>query len=121
MNDNSEGIGELFKFFITLAITSYEVLAEHTLIGPTSAVPNVSVLTQIMIKFLSKDAGDFEIEGVEEIVRAADKAGVAWDYRKEIGIEEEIEEMRESNKGSNARKMDWKKAVSLPLHSQSPS
>ncbi|TVY32895.1 hypothetical protein LSUB1_G007488 [Lachnellula subtilissima] len=112
MNDDSDSVKDIFNFFITLMVTSLEMLNEHSLINPTSAVPSVNICTLIMIKFFQKDTVDFAIKNVEKIVQAADEAGVVWDFRKELGVsEEDIKALRVKCK-QGAKKVDWKKEAS---------
>lgn len=65
-----------------------------------------------MIKFLTQDARDFNIKNVDDIVRAANKAGVDWDFREEMSVgERDIAKLRK-NPASKAKPVDCKKDVS---------
>jgi hypothetical protein len=111
VNDDSTSISQIFNFFTTFTATSLELLSEHSLIAPASAVPNANICTLIMLRFLTKDATEVghRIQSVEKIVQAADKAGLVWDFRKEIGVkEEDVKALRKKA----LRNSDWKKEVS---------
>jgi hypothetical protein len=98
VNDNSDGIGEIFSMFKNMMTTSLEMLSEHNLIAsPTTLISNASVLTLLMIHFLTNVATDFEVEDVGAIVKAADKVGLKIECRKEVNVtEEDLEDLRES-------------------------
>ncbi|KAK0103968.1 hypothetical protein ONS96_005073 [Cadophora gregata f. sp. sojae] len=109
MNDNSGGIREIFNMFVPLMITGLKLLAEHSLIAPDSAIPNVNIFTLIVTEFLSKDAGDFRIKNVEKIVQAADEAGMVWIFPKGIKFgEEDVQKLRESCE-ARSKTPDWKR------------
>ncbi|KAL2071214.1 hypothetical protein VTL71DRAFT_12449 [Oculimacula yallundae] len=94
MNENSDGIKDIFNMFVTLMITGLEILSEHSLIGPDSAVPNANIFTLIMIKFLKKDVKDFGIENM-------------FPRRIKIG-EDDIQKLRDSC-DARSKTPDWKK------------
>jgi hypothetical protein len=98
VNDNSDGIGEIFSIFKNMMTTSLEMLSEHNLItSPTTPIPNASVLTLLMIHFLTNVAMDFDVEDVGAIVKAADKVDLKIECRKEVKVtEEDLEDLRES-------------------------
>lgn len=107
---SDDSISQIFNFFTTFTATSLELLSEHSLIAPASAVPNANIYTLIMLRFLTKDATEVghRIQSVEKIVQAADKAGLVWDFRKEIGVkEEDVKALRKKA----LRNFDWKKEV----------
>jgi hypothetical protein len=86
VNGNGPGIKEIFFVFITLFITSVDVLSEHNLIKmENSPVPSVGAITLLLISFLKDTAAGFDIDDIHEIVRAADKAGVKLEPRKVAG------------------------------------
>ncbi|KAI9054387.1 hypothetical protein LZ554_001549 [Drepanopeziza brunnea f. sp. 'monogermtubi'] len=110
MSDDSEGVAEVLQFFIPFTTAALDAIAEHSLAGPDSPLPNVSICVLLMIKFLQRDAADFGIEGVEQIVWAADRAGVVWDFRREIGVtEEKVGELRLMIEDEAPEERDWKK------------
>ena len=113
VNDNSDGIGEIFSMFKNMMTASLEMLSEHNLIAsPTTPIPNASVLTLLMIHFLTNVATDFEVEDFGAIVKAADKVGLKIQCRKEVKvIEEDLEDLRESG----GKVANWKKEVRLSL------
>lgn len=98
VDDNSDGIGEIFSMFKNMMTTSLEMLSEHNLIAsPTTSIPNASALTLRMIHFLTNVATDFEVEDVGAIVKAAHKVGLKIECRKEVKVtEEDLEDLRES-------------------------
>jgi hypothetical protein len=111
VNDNSDGIGEIFSMFKSMMTTSLEMLSEHNLIAsPTTPIPNASVLTLLMIQFLTNIATGFEVEDVGAIAKAADKVGLEIECRKEVKVtEEDLEDLRESS----GKVVNWKKEVRL--------
>ena len=110
MNDNSDGIGEIFSMFKTMMITSLEMLSEHDLITSPTPIPNASVLTLLMIHFLTNVATDFSIRGVGAIVKAADKVNLKIECRKEVKVtEDNLEKLRKAG----GKMGDWKKEVSF--------
>jgi hypothetical protein len=114
VNDDSSSVAEIFMIFKTMLIVSLEMLSEHNLCAPSPAIPNVSAVCLILLDFLMHDAGDFDLEGVEEIVRAADTYGVVLQTRKQINVtEEEIEQLRQEYKGTKkAKGVTWRVEVS---------
>jgi hypothetical protein len=113
VNDNSDGIGEIFSMFKNMMTTPLEMLSEHNLIAlPTTLILNASVLTLLMIHFLTNVAMDFDVEDVGAIVKAADKVDLKVECRKEVGVtEEDLENLRESG----GKVANWKKEVRFPL------
>lgn len=84
MNDDSEAVTEILNMIGTMLLTSFAMLAEHSLLGPASSspIPNVAILSLLMLEFLgSGDGGDFgdSVLWPSEVVRALDKAGVDLD------------------------------------------
>jgi hypothetical protein len=96
--------------FKTMMITSLEMLSEHDLIAPPTPVPNASVLTLLMIYFLSNVATDFSIKGVGAIVKMADKVGLEIEVREEVEVtKDDLEKLRKAG----GKMGDWKKEVSF--------
>jgi hypothetical protein len=102
--------------FINMTIVSFEMLLEHDLMGKEPVcVKNAGILAFLLLDFMKNTliATELEVENIYEIVRAADKAGVKLEPRKEVKItEEDLALLREQCKGKNEKKMDWKKEVS---------
>lgn len=120
MNENSSHIEEIFEYFIPFLITSLEVLAEHNLFSePNPKIQNPAIICVLLIEFLKHEASDFSVDGVHEIVRAADKLGLALDVKPEYKLSttnEEIEELREEYKESEEQAVSWKTGVSSSCH-----
>jgi hypothetical protein len=98
VNDNSEGIRELFDMMGVMFITALEMLHESALIGPTSPLlDNVGLMTLFFLDFMTNVASDFDLEWSHEIVRAADKYGVVLSPLKQIeGIDQRtLDDLRE--------------------------
>lgn len=101
--------------FVPMQIAAIEMLAEHNLINTPRAF-NAEIITSLIISFLTTTANDmsfFKIDGLGQIVLAADKAGLKLVERKQKQLKgtdaESIKKLRE-NPG---RKWDWKKEVSF--------
>jgi len=108
------GIGEAFQMFIPMLITSFDMLAEHKLIGSEPIrFENVGIVTLLLIDFLTNTAGDFDIDGMYEVVRAADKFGVKLEPVEEVNItKKDLEEMRERCEEEGEKKFERKKEAS---------
>lgn len=122
VSDNSEGIKEVFEMFISMLIASYGMLGEHDLLKPDLVIPNVGIITLLMLDFLEHGAKDFDLDGYHELVRAADKAGIVLEPRKELNMtEEQLEDLRETHRqedeeeAERKREFDWEVDVSLSL------
>ncbi|KAH8817125.1 hypothetical protein F5884DRAFT_853552 [Xylogone sp. PMI_703] len=77
MNENSEGVGEIFDMLGVMFFTGLDMLHEAELIGPTSPLPdNLGLLTLFLLDFMTNTASDFDIGWAHWIVWAADKYGV---------------------------------------------
>lgn len=98
MNDDSEGMEEVFGMMGVMFITALEMLHESTLIGSTSPLPdNIGVMTLHFLDFMVHTCSDYDLEWVHEVVRAADKYGAVLTPVKQIeGIDQDIlDELRE--------------------------
>jgi hypothetical protein len=94
--DDGESLAEIFSIFGTLILTSFDVLSEHDLLVPNSPIPNIGILSLLMVEFLYNSPGDIDSDWAPEVVRALDKAGVEIETRKEVRVsKEKIEELRE--------------------------
>lgn len=112
MNDDSASIKEVFDMFVPMLITSFEMLGEHDLIKPTSAIPNVGIITLLILAFLRNTARDFDIDTCHEILRAADKAGVVLEPRKELSLtQEDLDSLRTEYKKGPVLTFNWKTQV----------
>ena len=116
MNDNSEGIREVFDMMGVMFITALEMLHESSLIGPLSPLPdNVGVMTLFFLDFMINTASDFDIGWAHEIVRVADTYGVVLSPLKQIeGVDQgtlnDLREMCEEEK--KGKGFAWKTEVS---------
>ena len=97
-------------------ITALEMLHEHSLIGPTSPLPdNVGVMTLHFIDFMSNTCCDLDLEWVHEVVRAADKYSVVLTPVEQIeGVDQDkLDELREEYQETKMKKgLAWKTEVS---------
>lgn len=100
--------------FVPMLITAYEMLAEHNLIRDDSPIPNIGIVTLLLLDFLRDTCNDFDIEHTCEIVRAADKYGVKLEPREEVqgATQDEIDSLRAEYEEQDEKKFDWKKEVS---------
>lgn len=93
------------------------MLAEHKLFSdPDPKIQNPSAICLVLIDFLLKTAEDFDIEGVHEIVRAADKLGVDLDIKKEYRLQikqGDIEELKATCEEETGKPPVWKTLVSV--------
>lgn len=118
VSDDSSSVREVFKAVITMFITALEMLHESGLIGPASPLPqNLNVLTLHMLDFMHNTASDFDLEGVDDLVRAAEDFGIVVESVEQIeGVDEGVlEKMRgvSALKRKRGRKFDnWKTFVS---------
>lgn len=117
MNENSEGISEVFDMTGVMFITALEMLHESGLIGSTSPLPdNLGVMTLFFLDFMTNTATDFDIEWGHEIVRAADTYGVVLNPLEMVeGIyQRALDDLRELCQQSKKGKgFAWKTEVSL--------
>jgi len=100
--------------FVTMIVTALEMLSEHKLIAADSPIPNVGIITLLLINFFKGAASDFDMEEVYEIVRAADKYGVKLEPRTEVDAvnQEEIDLLRqECEEQEEEKKFNWKSEV----------
>ena len=116
MNDNSQGIREVFDMMGVMYITALEMLHESGLIGPISPLPdNIGVVTLFFLDFMINTASNFRIGWVHEIVRAADTYGVVLSPLKHIegvtqGTLNDLRRLCEDKKKGEG--FDWKTEVS---------
>lgn len=121
MNDNSEGIEEVFNMFGTMLLTAFDMLSEHGLLAADSPLPNIGIIALLMIEFLYDTAGDFNINWAHEVVRALDKAGVELKPRKEVRVsQEKIDELREQYKEKESEEVEDRKNI-YKVHSSNRS
>lgn len=107
MNDNSEGIEEVFNMFGTVLLTAFDMLSEHGLLAADSPLPNIGIIALLMIEFVYDSASDFNINWAHEAVRALDKAGVELKLRKEVHVsQEKIDELREHYKEKESEEVE---------------
>ncbi|EPE32441.1 hypothetical protein GLAREA_07574 [Glarea lozoyensis ATCC 20868] len=118
-NENGPGVGEVFDMFIPMYITCLEVLSEHDLVKKENTPAfNINTMTLLLLEFYKDPAADFDTENVEDIVLAADLAGVKLVPRVDINIsQEDIENWRKKGQVNEdgfdekewRSKWDWKK------------
>jgi hypothetical protein len=115
VNDDWEGMGEVFDILGVMFITALEMLHESGLIGPTSPVPdNIGVMILYFLDFIINTCSDYDMEWVNEIVRAADKYGVALTPVTHIeGVDQDkLDELRDECEETKMRKgLAWKTQV----------
>jgi hypothetical protein len=96
VNDNSKAVEEVFDMFGIMLLTSFDMLSEHGLLAVDSLLPNIGIISLLMIEFVYDSAGDFHLKWPHEIVRALDKAGIELKPIKEVCVsQEKIDELRE--------------------------
>ncbi|RDL36218.1 Uncharacterized protein BP5553_06830 [Venustampulla echinocandica] len=112
MNENSEGMHEIFDMMGVIFITALEMLHESALIGSTSPLPdNVGVMTLFFLDFMMNTAADLDIEWVHEIVRSADMYCVVLDpllERIEDVDQDALDDLRERCEEKRGRGFAWK-------------
>jgi hypothetical protein len=117
VNENSEGITEVFDMIGVMFLTALEMLHESGLIGPTSPLPdNLGLMTLFFLDFMTNTATDFDIEWGHEIIRAADTYGVVLNPLEKVeGIyQRALDDLRELCQQSKKGKgFAWKTEVSL--------
>jgi len=102
-NEDGEGIREIVDMLGTMVLTTYAVLAEHSLLKPDSPdnkIRNIGIVSLLMFQFLGI-AEDVEPGWGCEVVRLLDEAGVKLeDYvRKQVPVtKEEIADARTAYK-----------------------
>lgn len=95
-NDDYEAMCDIMNMFGTMLLTSFDMLSEHGLLAADSPLPNIGIVSLLMIEFAHDTAGDFEIHWAHEVVRALDHAGVEIKPRNEVRLSrEKIAELRE--------------------------
>jgi hypothetical protein len=96
VSDDPEALEDVFDMFGTMLLTSFDVLSEHGLLAADSPLPNIGIISLLMIEFVYDSASDFVLDWAHEVVRALDKAGVELKLRKEVRVsQEKIDEFRE--------------------------
>lgn len=99
MCDDSEAVEDVLDMFGTMLLTTFDVLSEHGLLAADSPLPNIGIISLLMIEFVYDSAGDFALNWAHEVVRALDNAGVELKLRKEVRVSlEKIDELREQYK-----------------------
>lgn len=112
---------EIMDMFGTMLLTSFDMLSEHGLLAAESPLPNISIISLLMIDFIHSTASDFDVGWTHEVVRALDKAGVEIKSRKEARMrQEEIEELREQYKEKESEEIENRKNI-YKMHSTNRS
>jgi hypothetical protein len=107
VNDDSDGMREVINMFGTMLLTSFDMLSEHGLLAANSPIPNIGILSLLMIEFIEGTASDLDIDWGHEVVRALDKAGVELKPRKEVHVsQEKIEVLREQYKEKESEEIE---------------
>jgi hypothetical protein len=116
VNNDSEGMEEVFNIMGVMFITALEMLHESALIGPASPLPNnVSVMTLFFLDFMMNGCSNYDLEWVHEVVRAANKYGVVLTPVKQVEnvTQDKLDELRDvceyTKKGKG---LAWKTEVS---------
>jgi hypothetical protein len=108
-------------------ITCLDILTEHNLVkAENTPAFNINILTLILLEVLKVTCADYDIEDIENIVQAADLAGVKlvpqdgvkiseddieqWRLLCEIDPEDDSKERKSLEKAWRA-KWGWKKLV----------
>jgi hypothetical protein len=103
---------EIVNMFGTMLLTSFDMLSEHGLLAADSLIPNIGILSLLMIEFIQGTAGDLDIAWAHEVVRVLDKAGIELKPRKEVRVsQEEIDELREQYKEKENEEIEEGKNV----------
>ncbi|OBT95029.1 hypothetical protein VE01_07400 [Pseudogymnoascus verrucosus] len=112
MNDDSEGIEEVFNMMGVMFVTALEMLHESALIGPTSPLPdNVGVLSLLFLNFVMIGCTDYDLEWAHEVVRAADEYGVVLTPMKQVEdvTQDRLDELRDiCEKTKKGKGLFWK-------------
>jgi hypothetical protein len=107
VNEDGDNVREVFDMFIPMYIACLDVLSEHNLVkAKNTPAFNISPITLILLEFLEKTACDFDMEHNEEIVRAADLAGVDLVMRDGIEISEDDIKLWRSKYEKNYSKIE---------------
>jgi hypothetical protein len=71
-----------------MVLTSYDVLAEHSLFKPDSEITNIGIVTLMLLEFLKHYCEDLESNWGCELVRKCDEAGIDLDkiVRKQVNV-----------------------------------
>jgi hypothetical protein len=94
-NDDYEAMCDIMDMFGTILLTSFNMLSEHSLMAADSPLPNIGIISLLMIEFVYDTACDFEIHWAHEVMRALDKAGIEIKPRKEVHVSQaKIDELR---------------------------
>src|SRR5277367_1490483 len=90
---------EIMDMFGTMLLTSFDMLSEHGLLAADSLLPNIGIISLLMIEFIHGTARDFDIKWSHEVVRALDNAGIEIKPRKEVRVSQDfLDELREHYK-----------------------
>lgn len=127
MNNDSPSTQEVISFYGTFLLTGLDVLSEAGLLVPSSVIPNIAIITLLILDFVEKHVTEvgYRVNWSHEVVRILDKAGIELKSRKEISrmslclSQAEIEGLRKEYKTKEAKKKafrlrDWKKEVIKP-------
>jgi hypothetical protein len=98
VSDDPDAIEQTINMFGTMLLTSFEMLSEHNLLGPypASPIPNIGIVSLLLIEFLKVGASDIQVCWAHEVVRALDKAGIDPPTRKQVRVsQKDIDGMRE--------------------------
>ena len=99
MNDDYDSMCEIMDMFGTMLLTSFDMLSEHGLLAADSLLPNIGIISLLMIEFIHGTARDFDIKWSHEVVRALDNAGIEIKPRKEVRVSQDfLDELREHYK-----------------------
>jgi hypothetical protein len=82
-----------------MTLTCFDVLSEHNLLTPDSAIKNIPIMSLLILEFLLSCCTDWEdLKCGCEIVRLCDEAGIKLDehVRKQVAVSaKQIRELRE--------------------------
>jgi hypothetical protein len=112
VNDDHGAMCEIMDMFGTMLLTSLDMLSEHGLLASDSPLPNIGIVSLLMIEFIHGTAGDFDIHWAHEVVRALDKAGLEVKPRKEARVsQEKIDELREQYEDKESEEIEKGKNI----------
>jgi hypothetical protein len=112
VNDDFESMCDIMDIFGTMLLTSLDMLSEHGLLAPDSPLPNIGIMSLLIIEFTQGTAGDFGVQWAHEVVRALDKTGVEIGPRKEVRVSQDcLEELRERYKEKEEDEIEDEKNI----------
>ncbi|KUJ09407.1 uncharacterized protein LY89DRAFT_657758 [Mollisia scopiformis] len=109
-NENSPSVKEIIDMLGLMTLTVFDVLSEHDLLKPGSEIKNLEIICLIILDFIVKDCGDFEIEWGCEVMRRCDEAGIELEkhVRKQVNIGvEDLQKLRDEYKMKERLDKDW--------------